>query len=86
MRDKSLTRRAGEAVPPAWSTAGIADAQAFRVGKSRKVHKPARFTPQRVVGVCGVVAYAGSDAAYDGLRLAEWADSFVTCSTCKGRA
>ena len=80
--NETFTRRLDESVPASWSTASIADARAFRVGKSRKVHKPARFTPVRVVGACGVVGYTWAWAT---TRPAKWADSLITCPTCKAK-
>jgi hypothetical protein len=65
-------------IPASWATAGIADARAFKVGFGKAVHAPAWFTPERVVGVCGVVGYRHRD-----VRFAQWADSFITCEACK---
>jgi hypothetical protein len=66
-----------------WSTAGIYDAGAFKVGDSAKVHRTAHFTPRRVVGVCGVVAYACE--LRDGERYAYWAAGKIDCPTCIAR-
>lgn len=69
-------------VPPSSSSvASIYDAQAFTVGKSPLVHLPYRYSDgATVIGACGVVGFA---VEHDGFRLAEWADSFITCPKCK---
>lgn len=61
-------------------TSAIYDARAFRVGSSEVVHAPKSFPNNyTVTGKCGIVARA---YPYEETRVAEWADSEITCPTC----
>jgi hypothetical protein len=60
----------------------IDDARAFRVGAGTLVHSPKSFPSSAVVvGKCGVVGNTAGDN--DSPRPAYWADSLITCTTCK---
>jgi hypothetical protein len=68
-------------VPADWASASILDARSFRVGNSETVHQLSHVAPNRVRGLCGVVA----PVLYSP-RAAEWADAYPTCPTCIARA
>lgn len=66
---------------PMNASAGIYDAQAFKIGKSETVHLPYRYPDgKRVVAACG----AYGDACEADTRLAVWADGDITCDRCNG--
>lgn len=73
--------RGRSSVPVTWASAGIVDARAFRVGESEIVHAPKIARPNQVVGFCGVTATVTERDS----RLASWADSHITCETCKAK-
>lgn len=65
---------------PMNDSAGIYDAQAFRIGHSETVHSPYRYPDgNKVVARCG----AWGRASETDIRLASWADSEITCERCK---
>lgn len=72
-------RSINSSVPASWRSAGIVDARSFRVGDSDKVHALSHASPNKVRGVCGVVAHVSERDS----RLASWADAFPDCHTCK---
>jgi hypothetical protein len=64
---------------PMTANSGISDAEAFRVGNSQTVHRPARFPDgNKVVAVCGVYGWATERDS----RIATWADAVVDCDRC----
>lgn len=66
-------------VPASWRSAGIVDARAFRIGNAETVHGLSHASPNKVRGLCGVIAHVSERDS----RLASWADAFPNCPTCK---
>lgn len=77
----TLRRTYPDVLPSSWSTAGIADARALRVGSSPTIHRPKHFTPRRVVAKCGVVGFACEVRPTE--RAATWADGDYDCERCR---
>jgi hypothetical protein len=69
-------------VPPSWPSAGVVDARAFRIGRSDTVHALTHASPNLVRAACGTTAHV---VERDG-RLADWADAYPDCQTCKAAA
>lgn len=64
---------------PNTSNSGIHDAQAFSIGESLVVHRPAHYPDARtVVAACGAYGYT----AETDTREAVWRDSRPSCIHC----
>lgn len=64
---------------PRTPNSGIADARAFRVGKSPTIHQPNRFpNALKVIAKCGVYGYAAESES----RITTWAADAPDCARC----
>jgi hypothetical protein len=67
---------------PMTANSGIHDAQAFRIGNSRLVHKPGRYPDaNKVVAVCGQYGWVVERDA----RIASWANAVPDCKRCNAQ-